>query len=144
MQPMRSKKYPLSWQQARLWSLQQDKHFPLIQAAWQIHGLLHKRAFQQSLWNMMRRHDILRTTISHPPHEERPLQVVTSDPQLIYNEVNLEELKETEQMAVLDEAYLNGLQEIFDFCNTFQSSFRALQQIFERCYFDSVRITQGK
>ncbi len=70
--------FPVSFAQERLWFLYQlEPHSPLynISVALHLHGKLDRRALEQSLNQIIERHEVLRTTF--PTMDEHPIQLIS-------------------------------------------------------------------
>ncbi|MBV9690643.1 MAG: amino acid adenylation domain-containing protein, partial [Ktedonobacteraceae bacterium] len=68
---------PLSFAQRRLWFLDQlepDNIAYLVPSALRVQGVVHSQALEQSLQEVIRRHEILRTTFEE--HDGEPVQVI--------------------------------------------------------------------
>ncbi|MBD1806974.1 hypothetical protein H6F98_16165 [Microcoleus sp. FACHB-SPT15] len=99
---------PLSFSQERLWSLHQlkpDSSSHNIPLALRITGLLNIPALEQSLNQILRRHETLRTTFTTV--DGQPVQVVAPERTLTLPIVNLQELssdqRETESLRLATE-----------------------------------------
>jgi amino acid adenylation domain-containing protein len=77
--------FRLSPQQARLWLLQQDAQYPpyYSECAVLIKGPLDARLLEVALNQVVRRHEILRTTFRRLPAMALPLQVISENGQLM-------------------------------------------------------------
>jgi amino acid adenylation domain-containing protein len=90
--------FPASFAQQRLWFLNQlDPDSPAynIAAAVELRGFLDITALRQSLNEIVRRHEALRTTFAHRDGE--PVQVIAPSLDLLVPVVSLESLSEEEQ-----------------------------------------------
>ncbi len=93
---------PLSWAQERLWFLDQLEGRSAtynMPAAVRITGNLELNAFQQALSEIVRRHEVLRT--SFPSVQGRPIQVIHPEATLNIKVVDLQQLEVTEPETVL-------------------------------------------
>lgn len=73
--------FPLSFAQLRMWflhQLQPDSAAYNVSKAFRLSGSLHIEVLERSLNEILRRHEVFRTTFSL--HEDEPVQVVTSTP----------------------------------------------------------------
>lgn len=99
MRPVsRDKKFPLSFAQQRLWFLDQlepDNPTYNMSIARRITGPLSVAALEQSLCEIVRRHEALRTNFATV--EGQPVQVIAPDPTLTLQVVDLRELPESER-----------------------------------------------
>jgi amino acid adenylation domain-containing protein len=111
----RSEELPLSFAQARLWFL--DRIAPgncayNIPAAVRLTGVLNVQALQQSLNEIVRRHEALRTTFAMG--NEQPIQVIAPSMTLPLPVVDLRELPEAEQQAKVQQLGVKEAQCPFD------------------------------
>lgn len=93
---------PLSFAQQRLWFLQQlepDSYFYNEHGALQLTGTLDVATLEQSLNEIVRRHESLRTTFKIV--EEQPIQIIAPELTVSLPLVDLQELLETEQETEL-------------------------------------------
>lgn len=89
----RDKQLVLSFAQQRLWfltQLQPDSPFNNLSAAFRLQGQLNYQALQDSLNEIVRRHEVLRT--SFKTIDGKPLQIVSSETKLLLPTVDLSEL----------------------------------------------------
>ncbi|HEY9666644.1 MAG TPA: condensation domain-containing protein, partial [Coleofasciculaceae cyanobacterium] len=111
----RSEELPLSFAQARLWFL--DRIAPgncayNIPAAVRLTGLLNVQALQQSLNEIVRRHEALRTNFAMG--NEQPIQVIAPNLTLPLPIVDLRELPEAEQQAKVQQLAIKEAQQPFE------------------------------
>ena len=100
--PRDTQNLPLSWAQTRLWFLEQLQGGTAtynIPAAVQITGALNINALEQSLREIVRRHEILRT--SYHTVNGQPVQVISDDATVTLPVVDLQQLPEVEQLTVV-------------------------------------------
>ncbi len=106
---------PLSFAQQRLWFIDQLEpgssvyNFP---AAVRLKGPLNVLALQQSLNEIVRRHEVLRTTFTIV--DGRPVQIIAPHLTLTIQIVDLRELPETEREAEVQRLATNEAQRPFD------------------------------
>jgi amino acid adenylation domain-containing protein len=106
---------PLSYAQQRLWFLEQLEpngavyNLPL---AWRFTGDLNVLALEQSLGEMVRRHEILRTTFASV--DGQPVQVIASDLTLPLPVVDLQALPASEREAAVQRLAIEEAQQPFD------------------------------
>jgi NRPS condensation-like uncharacterized protein len=81
--------YRLSPQQKQVWLLQQNSQAYNAQCAILIEGDLESEALESALKKIMRKHEILRTTLGHAPDFETPIQVILENTLLPYRKVDL-------------------------------------------------------
>ncbi|NEQ79121.1 MAG: amino acid adenylation domain-containing protein [Moorea sp. SIO2I5] len=106
---------PLSFAQQRLWFLQQlepDNCFYNGHGALQLTGLLDIAALEQSLNEIVRRHESLRTSFKIV--EGQSLQVIASNLSLSIPLIDLQKLPETEQKTELQRLATEQQQKPFD------------------------------
>src|SRR5205085_2091325 len=107
----RDRDLPLSFAQQRLWFLEQLKpeglwyHMPI---AMRLEGLLRAGALEQSLNEIVRRHEVFRTTFATV--EGQPIQVICSPRPLRLSLVDLRGLPESEREA---EARRQATEEVY-------------------------------
>jgi amino acid adenylation domain-containing protein len=109
--------FPMSFAQQRLWfveQLQHDNSIYSIKEALRISGFLNEAALLQTFNEILRRHEVLRTTFV--TMEEKPVQVVIPDLRLSLPTINLEELTEVEQETKIHELVRQKIQQPFDLC----------------------------
>jgi amino acid adenylation domain-containing protein/FkbM family methyltransferase len=81
--------YRLSPQQKQIWLLQQDSQAYNAQCAILIEGELESGGLESALKKIVRKHEILRTTLGHAPGFETPVQVILENIPLPYRKVDL-------------------------------------------------------
>ena len=94
------KSFPLSFAQERLWFLDQlerESPFYNIPTAFYLRGSLNTVAFKQSINEIVRRHEVLRTTFTTV--DGQPVQVITPNLNLNIPLVDLQALSETGRKA---------------------------------------------
>jgi amino acid adenylation domain-containing protein/non-ribosomal peptide synthase protein (TIGR01720 family) len=108
----RSSKLPLSYAQARLWFLEQlepGSSAYNIPAAVRLSGTLHVAALEHSLKEIIRRHEILRTTFAMVDGE--PIQVIAPTSTLTLPVVDLSNLSPQQQPAQVQQlAHAEAMQ----------------------------------
>ncbi|WP_432811741.1 condensation domain-containing protein, partial [Pantanalinema sp. GBBB05] len=106
---------PLSWNQERLWQLER------LQPATSVHTLVHSIRFvgtlnlavlEQSLQDLVRRHDVLRTTIAMV--HGQPTQVITPEMEVPLYVIDLQEQSASEQARVLAQQTQLAGEQVFD------------------------------
>lgn len=116
----RNGKLPLSFAQQRLWFLDQlHPHNPAynICGAVEIQGLLNVAALEQSLNEIIRRHEICRTTFQGVDGE--PIQVIAPNFTLRLNQVDLSHLSKEHQQAEVTRLATQEAQQAFDLSTGF-------------------------
>ncbi|HME63255.1 MAG TPA: condensation domain-containing protein, partial [Candidatus Binatia bacterium] len=94
----REQALPLSFAQQRLWFLDQLEPGSTVynlSGAWRLRGSLNVAALERSLYEIIRRHEALRTTFSIV--EDKPVQVITSSVTLALSVIDLTERLEEER-----------------------------------------------
>jgi amino acid adenylation domain-containing protein len=112
----RDENLPLSFAQARLWLLEQlnpDSDIYNMPAAVRLVGELNVEALEESINEIIRRHEVLRTIFTLVNGE--PLQVIVPDVQLKIPVVDLRELPKAEQEAKIEHLSIKEFQLPFDF-----------------------------
>ncbi|MBN3889965.1 MAG: amino acid adenylation domain-containing protein [Nostoc sp. JL31] len=107
--------FPMSFGQQRLWfidQLQPGNFANHISAALRLTGFLNQAALLQTLDEIVRRHEILRTTFA--TMEEKPVQVIIPTLSLNLPTINLEELSEVEQEAEVKKLVIQEIQQPFN------------------------------
>jgi len=113
--PQVSSNYPLSFPQQRLWFLDQlDPGNPAYNIALmvQLQGDLNPASLAQSLNEILRRHESLRTTF--PIYNGQPVQVIAEALEVPLVQVDLQAHSETERQAVAQQRAIAQLQQPFD------------------------------
>lgn len=111
----RDRKLPLSFAQARLWflaQLQSESSSYNETAAIRLVGNLNVRGLEQSLNEIVRRHEVLRTTFAQVDGE--PFQVIAPILNLPLSIVNLRHLPEAERQVALKRLMAEESQHPFD------------------------------
>ena len=117
--PRDTENLPLSWAQTRLWFFEQFQGATAaynIPLAVQITGTLDINAFEQSLREIVRRHEVLRT--SYHTVNGQPVQVISHDATVTLPVVDLQELPELEQSTVVQRLATFEAQQPFDLSNS--------------------------
>lgn len=116
LQPMpRHAVLPLSYAQQRLWFLEQlglSGHAYTLLEAVRLRGTVHVEALRQSLQEIIRRHEVLRTTFINSDGE--PRQVIGPATSLPLLMVDLQELSECERETQVHELARSQAQQPFD------------------------------
>jgi len=124
----REKDLPLSFAQQRLWFLNQlepNSSAYNIPAAYRLTGHLNLNALEQSLNEIIRRHEILRTTFASTEVELK--QVISSNIALTLPIIDLQELPPDEKESKAQQIATEAAQQPFDLTTSslFSSLFRA-------------------
>ncbi|MCK4359258.1 MAG: amino acid adenylation domain-containing protein [Candidatus Cloacimonetes bacterium] len=109
---------PLSFSQQRLWFLAQLEPYSAVNNmfyAFRLNGLLNVSVLERSLKEIVRRHEILRTTFQDV--DGQPFQVISPDVELKLKSVNLRELTEIEQKAETQRLMNDERSQPFDLVN---------------------------
>ena len=111
----RNGKLPLSLAQERLWfldQLQPDSSVHNKLSAFRFKGLLNLAALEQSLNEIVQRHEILRTTF--PAVKGQPIQVISSDITLKLTVIDLRELPSDQREAQVHRLALEEAEQPFN------------------------------
>jgi thioester reductase-like protein len=106
---------PLSFAQERLWlldQLQPGNPVHNLRAAYRLKGLLNVEALEQSIQEIVRRHEVLRTTF--PAVNEEPIQVISNNLTVELQIVNLADLPTQQQEVEVRRLVTVAGQEPFD------------------------------
>jgi amino acid adenylation domain-containing protein/FkbH-like protein len=94
----REQELPLSFAQQRLWFLDQlepDNPFYNVPQGLRMHGELNGDALEESLTEIMRRHEVLRTT--YAVVDGQPTQIIAAEPNLVLRRLDLGGLPESKR-----------------------------------------------
>ena len=94
----RTQELPLSFAQQRLWFLDQlepDNPFYNIPQGLRMRGKLDLAALEESLTEIVRRHEVLRTT--YTMRRGQPVQIIAAEPDITLSQVDLSERHESER-----------------------------------------------
>ncbi|WP_341530413.1 amino acid adenylation domain-containing protein [Nostoc sp. UHCC 0302] len=111
----RDEELNLSFAQQRLWfltQLQPDSPFNNLSAAFRLQGQLNEQALQQSLNEIVRRHEVLRTTFK--TISGRPIQIISSEATLLLPVVDLSDLSADLQAAKVEQVSQIEAQQPFN------------------------------
>ncbi|ARV58862.1 hypothetical protein BZZ01_09635 [Nostocales cyanobacterium HT-58-2] len=109
---------PLSFAQQRLWFLYQletDSVSYNIPAAVRLDGLLDVAALKMALQEIVRRHEVLRTTFSVA--DGHPVQVIAPEPTFLFSLIDLGQLSQEQQSVQVQHLATNQAQQPFDLNN---------------------------
>src|SRR6185295_5401397 len=91
--------YRLSPQQRESWEMQEESEACRAQCAVLIEGPVDGEKLQQALEEVVKRHEILRTTFQRRPERKYPLQVIAASGTVRWQEVKLgEEQRQLEEL----------------------------------------------
>ncbi|MEA5602484.1 amino acid adenylation domain-containing protein [Nostoc sp. UHCC 0252] len=110
---------PLSFAQQRLWfidQLQPNSNFYNLPAALHIKGLLNITALENTLNEVVRRHEVLRTTFVS--QQGQPIQVIHPSLTLSLPVINLQELPQVEQEAEVKRFLIKEASQSFNLAQT--------------------------
>ncbi|MBW4483048.1 MAG: amino acid adenylation domain-containing protein [Tildeniella torsiva UHER 1998/13D] len=93
--------FRLSPQQERLWTLQQQNAVQQVQCVLQIEGELDQRRLKAALQQQVEQHEILRTRFHRRPGMKWPIQVVSSNADFGWTELDWSDQSFTEQQQQL-------------------------------------------
>ncbi|MBR8835865.1 MAG: amino acid adenylation domain-containing protein [Stigonema ocellatum SAG 48.90 = DSM 106950] len=111
----RDSELPLSFAQARLWflaQLEQNSPFYNIPSAFRLQGRLNLAALEQSLNEILRRHEVLRTTFLTV--EGRPVPVISSATRLDLPIIDLCKVPESQQQTIVRQLTITEAKQPFD------------------------------
>ncbi|MEK6283645.1 MAG: condensation domain-containing protein, partial [Acidobacteriota bacterium] len=97
--------YRLSPQQKRVWSLQQDGSSYVARCAILLDGTLNVSFLEKALETVIKRHQILRTTLQCPSEINIPIQVITDSSRVLWREVDLTGLDAQAQEAAVEKLF---------------------------------------
>ncbi|HKN82867.1 MAG TPA: condensation domain-containing protein, partial [Pyrinomonadaceae bacterium] len=108
--------FQLSPQQKHLWSLcgRDGATIYRSQCVVRVEGPLNKRILRQAIDNVVRRHEILRTSFRSLPGMDVPLQVINPTPAVTIIELDLQQIDASRQGAELDALLENASNRIAD------------------------------
>ncbi|GCF10053.1 non-ribosomal peptide synthetase/type I polyketide synthase [Dictyobacter arantiisoli] len=109
---------PLSFAQEQMWLLDQldpGNSVYIVPFAFRLTGVLQVSALEQSLNEIVRRHEILRTTF--PAREGRVVQLISSPSPMPLKRVNFEHIPDAEQEARVTQYVQEEMQRPFDFAH---------------------------
>ena len=108
--------FRLSPQQRYLWSLQNVSGSPFqVLSTVSIKGELRTDILQQALTEVIKRHEILRTTFHRPPGIKTPFQVISPKPELSLESYDLSDLNQEALLIELDSRFVAEQRRSFDF-----------------------------
>jgi amino acid adenylation domain-containing protein len=109
--------FRLSPQQTNLWSLQQDSAGQpyRVVCALSIAGELQPEILERALYQIISRHEILRTTFHRPPGIKIPFQVVSESAQLLWRLRDLTNLDWEQQQIEIKNCFRAERDKPFDF-----------------------------
>jgi non-ribosomal peptide synthetase component F len=105
--------FRLSPQQNRVWQLQQGSQAYVTQCAILIEGDVESEALEEALRKIMRKHEILRTTLDWLPGLNTPIQLILEAPPLPLRKANLSD-KKPEELELAVSALLKEEARPFD------------------------------
>src|SRR5436305_5046684 len=108
--------FQLSPQQKHLWSLcgRDGATTYRSQCVVRIDGRLNKRVLRHAIDNVVRRHEILRTSFRSLPGMDVPLQVINPTPSVTIIELDLQQIDASRQSPELDALLENATHRIAD------------------------------
>ena len=114
--------FRLTPQQARLWTMPPGAEAYRAQAAWLLNGDLDAFRLQRALREVVKRHEILRTTFASLPGAQYPVQVIGEDACFLHREVLVDEIDDLAEaarahrfMAEIERALREEAQSVFDY-----------------------------
>ena len=108
--------FRLSPQQKYLWSVQQTSaSYPYqVLSKISIDGELRTEVLQRAFAEVVRRHEILRTTFQRPPGIRIPFQVISDEPHISWQFCDLSDLDQESRLRQIDHYFLDQLGQTFD------------------------------
>ncbi|MDF5713685.1 MAG: condensation domain-containing protein, partial [Rhizonema sp. NSF051] len=97
--------FELSPQQKRLWLLQQNNLPYWARLAIRIKGNLNVKILKESLYNLIDRHEILRTTFHSVPDHKFPIQSISDRTSIQWQEIDLRSLSIEKQEGKIEEFF---------------------------------------
>jgi hypothetical protein len=113
--PTTKQGFPLSTQQARLWSLQGEHQAYQVHCALRIEGPMDLAAFFQAVQGTMDRQSILRTSFQRQPGMDLPMQIIHSQMEAAWVVIDAETLPPQTQELLLETCFGLLQRDAFDF-----------------------------
>ena len=107
--------FPLSLQQRQLWHLRNESTAFRAQCVMLLKGNLDKNVLAETAREMVKRHEILRTTFRQIPGLKYPIQIITEDSCIELEEIDLTALVSHEQQAGVEEVIRQKRNLPFDY-----------------------------
>ncbi|GHO57937.1 non-ribosomal peptide synthetase [Ktedonobacter robiniae] len=108
------KGFPLSLQQARLYTLEEDIQTYRVLGRVLLEGVLDPEILQQAFKRIIAQYSILRTRFYCPPGMDVPMQIVSSQVEMLYEEFDLSQLDRKQQDTQLDAHFVEMRSRPFD------------------------------
>ncbi|HEX5084319.1 MAG TPA: amino acid adenylation domain-containing protein [Blastocatellia bacterium] len=112
--------FRLTPQQSRLWTMPPAPEAYRAQAVWTLNGALDASRLQRALHEVVKRHEILRTTFASLPGVRYPVQVIGEDASFQYREILVDGMRELPEAALarrsmeeIEHASLEEAQSVF-------------------------------
>jgi amino acid adenylation domain-containing protein len=120
--------FPLSLQQRQLWRLRNESTAFRAQCVVLLKGNLNKKILAETVKEVVKRHEILRTSFRQIPGLKHPLQIITDDRSIKLEEIDLTSLVSHEQQPAVEEAIRQQRNFPFDYerCSLLHLSLLAL------------------
>ncbi|HET8841577.1 MAG TPA: amino acid adenylation domain-containing protein, partial [Ktedonobacteraceae bacterium] len=109
-----SRGFQLSPQQKRIWRLHNEPPDSQVQAIVRIAGPLQKGRLKRAISQQIKHQSILRTNFSRLAGMDFPLQVITDEARLAWQEIDLRWLKPEDQQVCMDEIIQAEHSRLFD------------------------------
>ncbi len=106
--------FRLSPQQRRIWLLQRDSGFYNSSAAILIEGNLNKQLLKRALEEVVKRHEILRTSFHREPGISFPIQIPLEIAVPSWQEIDLSHHNPAQQDRVIEDAFCESIRDVFD------------------------------
>jgi amino acid adenylation domain-containing protein len=114
--------FRLAPQQSRLWAMPSGAEAYRAQAAWFLNGALDASRLQRALREVVKRHEILRTTFASLPGAQYPVQVVGEEASFLLREILIDETTDPTEaarahrfMAEIERALAEEAQSVLDY-----------------------------
>ncbi len=106
--------YELSYQQKRLWLLQQNSIACNAKLAILIQGNLKAKFLKESLQKLIKRYDIFRTTFQKLPEMTTPIQVIGNSSNFLWQEIDISSWELEKQQVRIEEIFTEEEQRPFN------------------------------
>src|ERR1700730_7306889 len=109
--------FRLSPQQKHLWALHQnDPSLPYgVQCAILLEGKLNAEILNEAIQEVVKRHEILRTTFHRQPGMKTPFQIVSDNSMLLWDNLDLSGLSSQEQKAATEQLFQQKIEHPYNF-----------------------------
>ncbi|MDZ8034016.1 amino acid adenylation domain-containing protein [Nostoc sp. DedSLP04] len=107
--------FQISPHQKHLWLLQQDTVTYRAQLVILIEGIIKVNLLKEALYQLVKRHKILRTNFRTSPKMKTPIQIINDISSLSLQELNLSDLEIEQQNTRIEELFVEQGQQTFDY-----------------------------